>query len=704
MTLPGLDYVGHHVREAAKLAPGRPAVWLGLRTAVATAVPLIAASWLDPAAARWAPLAGFLVALSDKGGAYRQRAVIMTSVAIGGVIAVLLGSLIAGHGLITAAAVAVGLTLCSLAQAWGPTMISVGNSIAVQLLVAASLPCTPHDAIERAIGFAAGAAFALVLGLIVWPVRVYKPGRRATAAVLRTLAEFARSLAAAAPDDARWRDEAVRRHRTIREAIEVARVVLAATRGRRRGETGRGERLLAVVQLSDQLFGILVGIEEALDAGCPPAARAIVVRGLGELAEGLGEAAANVLLERPPPPAPNTWSAEAPVDGTDVERALATHAVALVARAHADRGSAAAVIESIRHDAQPLRTPLPEPEPRRSVRDVLRDALDPDGPVLRHAIRVAIVVSIAMTVARLADLSHRYWVTLTAYLLLTPLAAATRVRALQRVVGTIAGGVLAAAVPWLIDDPRIVMVLIVVLAGLSASVAQLNYGLYATLMTPTFVLLAELHAEEVDLVGVRIANTLIGAALVVIGTLLWPARPSARFDDQIAEAYAAAGRYLEEVVGAIVGSVPQPSPGVVAHRRAYGKAVNLAEAALDQLASERAPASVIEPRMTQVAFLRRLGSAITTLGSTRAFAKYTAHHVELAAFAASAAGTLRELAANTSGGAPVTARPRIPRFTEDPVLAARVERIDTALANLTAATLRAAPDPRPSAQRLAGAA
>lgn len=704
MTLPGLDYVGHHVREAAKLAPGRPALWLGLRTAIATAVPLIAASSLDPAAARWAPLAGFLVALSDKGGAYRQRAMIMASVAIGGVIAVLLGSLIAGHGLLTAVAVAVGLTVCSLAQAWGPSMVSVGNSIAVQLLVAASLPCPPHEAVERAIGFAAGAAFALVLGLIVWPVRVYKPGRRATAAVLRGLAEHARSLAGSAPDDERWRDEAVRRHRAIRDSIEVARVVLAATRSGRLGETGRGERLLATVQISDQLFGILVGLEEALDAGCPPAARAIVVRGLGELADGLGEAAANVLLERPPPPMPNTWSAEAPAEGGEVERALASHAVALIARAHADRAAAAAVIESIRHDAEPLRTQLPEPEPRRPVRDVLREAFDPDGPVLRHAIRVAVVVSVAMTLARMLDLSHRYWVTLTAYLLMTPLAAATRVRALQRVAGTIVGGVLVAAIPWLVDDPRIVMVLIVVLAGLSASVAQLNYGLYATLMTPTFVLLAELHAQEVDLVGVRIANTLIGAGLVVVGSLLWPARPSARFDDQIAEAYAQAGRYLEGVVAAIIGAVPQPSPSVVAHRRAYGMAVNRAEAALDQLASERAPASVIEPRMTQVAFLRRLGSAITTLGSTRAVTGYTAHHVELAAFGASAAGTLRELAGSASGGAPLTARPRIPRLTNDLVLAARVERIDTALANLTAATLRSAPDPRPSANRLAGAA
>ncbi|MBL0216828.1 MAG: FUSC family protein [Myxococcales bacterium] len=696
MTLPGLDLVGHHVREAARLAPGRPALWLGLRTAAATAVPLIAAQWLDPTAASWAPLAGFLVALADKGGAYRSRAITMASVGIGGLAAVIIGSLIAGHGLVTAVLVAIGLTACALAQAWGPAMVGVGNSIAIQLLVAASLPCSPHEVVERALGFAGGAGFALVLGLIVWPVRVYKPGRRAVAAVFRALAEHARALAAASADDPTWREQVVARHRAIRDQIEIARVVLAATRRGRRGETGRGERLLATVQLCDQLFGILLGLEEALDAGCPPEAHAIVTRGLVELAAGLDALATDVVIERPPKTSRRTWTAEPPAAADPVARALGAHALALISRAHEDRITAEGVIASLGDDSEPLRAHVPEPEPRRPLREVLRDALDPSGFVLRHAVRVAVVVSVAMTLARVLDLSHRYWVTLTAFLLLTPLAAATRVRALQRVVGTIVGGVLAAAVPWAVDDPRIVLVLIVVLAGLSASVVQLNYAIYASLMTPTFVLLAEVHSTEVDLVGIRIANTLIGAGLVVLGTLLWPARPSARFDDEIADAYQRAAHYLDVVIAAITGAVPQPSADVVEGRRAFGLVLNRAELALEQLVSERAPPEVTEPRMTQLVFLRRLGSAINTLGSTRTVAGYAVHHVEIAAFGASITGGLHDLSAHMREGTPLATRPRLDRAYSDPVLAARVARIDAALANLTAAALRAAPDVRPA--------
>src|SRR4051812_35636721 len=98
MDLPGLDTVTHHVRVASTIAPGRPALWLGLRVALATAIPLVLAPWLPPVAAAWAPLAGFMVALADKGGAYRTRARTLTGVTVGALLAVVVGSAIAGEG------------------------------------------------------------------------------------------------------------------------------------------------------------------------------------------------------------------------------------------------------------------------------------------------------------------------------------------------------------------------------------------------------------------------------------------------------------------------------------------------------------------------------------------------------------------------------------------------------------------------------
>lgn len=688
MQVPGLDTVGHHVRAAAKFAPERPAIWLGLRTAAATAIPLLLARWIDPIAAGWAPLAGFIVALVDKGGAYRSRAAIMGSVAIGGLLAVLLGSLIAGHGLVTATAVAIGLSLCALAQAFGPSMVSVGNTIAIQLLVAASLPCTVEEAVQRSIGFAWGAGFALLLSLLVWPVRVYKPGRRAVSAVYGELARHVRALAGelGAND---WRALAVARHRAIRDQIEVARVVLAATRRGRRGETGRGERLLALVQLADQMFGILSGLEESLEAGATVDVQATARDGLYALADGLAELATDVLVEEPPTAQAPAWTATPPETGSLVERTLGTHTLALLGRAHADRQSAARVLATLRDDSEPLNAVVPDADPQPTLRERLHEAFDLRGVVARHALRVAIAVSIAMAIARGLDLSHRYWVTLTAFLLLQPQGAATRVRALQRVIGTFAGAVLAAIIPWAVADPRVMIVVVVALAGVSASVVRINYALFATFLTPTFILLAEVHAHDPHLIGTRIANTAIGAGIAILASVAWHIQPSRQFDAQLGDAYAAARAYLDEVVAAVTGNVPQPSTAVQRARRALGVEINRCEIALEQMLAERAPSSVTEPRMTQVVFLRRLAAAINAFGSTRGVASYGPHHVEIAAFAASTSAALGELAEAVRGEHAVVARPRVDRVSADPVLAARLARIDSVVVALVEAALRA---------------
>jgi len=446
------------------------------------------------------------------------------------------------------------------------------------------------------------------------------------------------------------------------------------------------------VQLAEQIFGVLVGLEEAIDAGASRELRALARTGLGALATGLDEISDHVLLEHPPPSRTPTWAAAMPELSADVlARTLDLHAHALLARAHEDRAAAGSVLASIEKETEPLLADLPAPDPTPTWREQLEGAFDPNGVVLRHAVRVSIVVTLAMVIAKELDLEHRYWVTLTAFLLLQPHAAATRVRAVQRVVGTIAGGLLAAVVPWAINSPEVMLAVVVVLAGVSASVLQLNYALYATFLTPTFILLAEVHTRDQHLIGTRIVNTLLGAGLVLVGSLVWPVRPSRRFDDLVGDADAAAARYLEIAVAAVIGARPQPSPEIVAARRVLGVAINRAEAALDLLVGERAPTSITEPRMTQILALRRLASAITAFGATRAVTDYADHHVELAAFAASTTAALRQLAA-AYDGEPIVARPRMERTASDHVLAARLSRIDLAVVMLVEAALRCAHD------------
>src|SRR6185295_2219073 len=93
--------------------------------------------------------------------------------------------------------------------------------------------------------------------------------------------------------------------------------------------------------------------------------------------------------------------------------------------------------------------------------------------------------------------------------------------------------------------------------------SDLNYGLYALFLTPTFVLLAEVHARDTHLVEIRIANTLLGAGLAVAGALLmWPSRESTRTGDRLADALDGAAAYLHEVFATVATNAPARAASV----------------------------------------------------------------------------------------------------------------------------------------------
>ena len=432
MQVPGIATVSHHARVATKLAPGRPALWLGLRAAAATALPLAFAPWLDPIAATWAPLAGYGIALVDKGGAYRSRAKAMASVAVGGLVAVTLGTLVGSHPVLSVALVTIAATLCAFGQAFPPAGPAVGNTIALHLIVATFLPTSPHSLFPALAGYAAGAAWALFLGLVVWPVRVYKPLRRAVSAALTALADYTTALSVRA-----YRDELTNAHRAIRDRLELARRTLVSTGavvapsgprrapardrpcGRPHVRRARRHRRGTRCWIARRGYGRAVagprracrGASRDRGGRCSTSTRgrclppafdpALEIRG-----EDAATQHARLLLERATPSAPLCGPRRLARDRErtgDRRRRRARYAT-LVSRRVAR-------------------------EPRSRL----------GGPASRAA--RCDLRAVASTIASLYALNHGYWIALTTYLLLQPNRSATTTRAVQRGVGTVIGAV-----------------------------------------------------------------------------------------------------------------------------------------------------------------------------------------------------------------------------------------------------------------------
>jgi uncharacterized membrane protein YccC len=732
-----LERVKYLVREAARLQPVRPALWMGLRAALAVGAPMVLASQIGAVVTTWATLAGFGVVLVDKSGAYRTRAKAMLAATVGGALGALIGSIAADSSAMLAV-IALGTALCGMAATWTGPAVAVGNTIALHLIVATTLPHDPSRPWIPALGFLAGGLWSMVLALVLWPVRVYRPARLAAARCLREVASQAGAIAAIAAhtahragDAASWREPATRRHRAIRETLETARAVLAATRRGRRGEIGRGERLLVIVESVDQIFGVLIAVEEVLDNLGAEASAAIggeLASGLAAAVAGLDAVADRIVVEAELPALAlaewTTAAASARLGGLSLlARAEADHALALLARIHEDVAALSALVDSLgdEHDPAPIapiaRTmesavsaastgairvlAIPAPAPPSPL-DALRGSLAWDSVVLRHASRVGIVALLSVVVTRALELQRGYWATLTAVLLLQPYLPATITRGVQRVGGTIAGGLIATLIAALVHDPLGIGIAAIVLAATSAAMIQVNYGLYALFLTPTFVLLAEVHAPDTHLVALRIANTLLGAGLAVAGALLlWPSRESTRTSDRLADAVEGAADYAHEVFTAVITRAPAPSTPVISARRRAGRALNNADLSLDRLVAEGTPATVLETYMTLATMTRRLSATLSAFATARhvagpgepprpAAAEPAAVTALLTAIGGDTESYLRDAAIALRTGAPPPSYHRhdVAAAPLPALLAARLARIDRQMSILSEAVVR----------------
>ena len=549
----------------------------------------------------WAGLGGWLAMVADPGGPYRARAGAMATFGAAAAVASLLGGL-AGLSPWTAAPVLFVWALgCGLVRVRGDTAASIGVLSLIVFCIAEGSPAHLAPGLVRAAMFAAGALFAMLLAVAVWPFRPYRPVRAAVAASWTVLAELADAAArlATSPFEAAGWEALVPIRRRAREALERGRKALGVARAGYQGETGRGLQLLVLYEIAELALGDLAALIEALrsraERGQPLPAGA--AQALAALAAAQRTLAWAIAEEQPLP----VLAADPPLTDPDLAPLFSRVRVevrqALESALALERGGAG---------PQPPGALAPPDQPTS-----LRDVLSPASAELRHALRVAIVATAAQLLSSALGLERSYWVTLNAVIVLQPHAGATVKRALQRVGGTVIGGIVAALIARFVRQPAALVLLLFALAWGAAAVRRVNYAWFATLVTPVFVLLAEVNAGNAHLTRVRILDTLLGGALALLGALLlWPTRDLARMPSLIAAVLQANRDYLETVLRR--GSAAE----LVTARRRVGLTTANAEAALQRLIGEAPPAGVVEPLMALVAYARRLSASITALGSS----------------------------------------------------------------------------------------
>ena len=168
-------------------------------------------------------------------------------------------------------------------------------------------------------------------------------------------------------------------------------------------------------------------------------------------------------------------------------------------------------------------------------------------PALENAARMCLCMSVATAITAALDRpAHGFWLPMTVAAIVRPEFASVFVRTVNRVVGTLLGAAIAALLLELRPSSAVVAAATALALSLALVGAPKLYAFYVIGGTAAALLAASLGRDEPILAGVRLIDTLVGAAVaVVFGYALWPGArrfPGARLD----AAVAAIDAYLEE--------------------------------------------------------------------------------------------------------------------------------------------------------------
>jgi uncharacterized membrane protein (TIGR01666 family) len=181
--------------------------------------------------------------------------------------------------------------------------------------------------------------------------------------------------------------------------------------------------------------------------------------------------------------------------------------------------------------------------------NTLKENLSFSSVIFRHSLRITVTIILGLGVGNLLPLQNPYWILLTIIVIMRPGYGLTKERSFNRIIGTVAGGVIAFAMLHFIHDFTIIGILAVFSMLLGFAFTQINYKVGATFVTMYVVFIyALLMPENTKVVEFRILDTAIGGALAFISNyLLWPSWEFMSLPAYIRKSIEANANYLREI-------------------------------------------------------------------------------------------------------------------------------------------------------------
>ena len=592
-----------------------PDIGRGLRCMASFMAPLaLGLTGRLPVEMIFAAMAAQNVANVDVRGAYGLRLSLLLAMTL-----VLAGS--AAMGALAAPSLAACLAATALvglgAGLWRHLSSDYGPSLAIAsgflCFIAMAEKGGSAAAQSHALAALVGGCWGTALHVALWPIRPQHPLRQAVGAAWLAAAEVC-TLSAGHSAEA-----------DLRSALDKANSILGSARARRnRTAVGRLEDLNnAAARLAQRVSAFQSAWEEV--AGLPPGEEVVsaaesAMSVLGNLSRSVALAVvsrqpahlarAEVRLRRldhllgvlgvfaTRQPSPAHWAA---VGATIRDLSAYLPEVGAALRRTTDRASDQGSFSLELLDLAHLKL--------RPLTAALNLSRHIDPALARYTARITVLSLAGVVAMKVLDLRHGYWLPLTLMVVLQPDYGSTRAKAVQRLMGTLAGSVLASLVLWLrLPFPALMAATALSAFGFGFYLRR-KYWIAVVFITLFVVVLTEsLGPATLELTAERFGDTLAGGLLALLAALVfWPVWEKGRFRPILARALRANAAYMR-VVGDRLAAGLRYDMEVVRAKRAAESASAEVFSSLQRMSGD--PKNVRDP-MSELAVVANGNQRVT---------------------------------------------------------------------------------------------
>jgi YccS/YhfK family integral membrane protein len=214
-------------------------------------------------------------------------------------------------------------------------------------------------------------------------------------------------------------------------------------------------------------------------------------------------------------------------------------------------------------------------------RKIFFNNLSLSSSVFRHSLRVSIACIAGYVITKfLAYGHHSYWVLMTTAFIMKPAFSLTRQRNIERILGTVLGGLIGVAILVFVHNKDLLFAIMVIFMLLNYSFMRINY-LATVLFTTPFVLIlfSFLGVGFADVARERVFDTLLGCVIAfTAGSFLFPSWEKDYLHNYVSKMLKANADYLDVIVKGLGGMQPDLTHYKLVRKEVYVASANLSAA------------------------------------------------------------------------------------------------------------------------------